>query len=366
MILKPKSPIDTMKTRTPAAITAMQKCRDLLRSKHYALTTEQVYCQHIGSYIDWLLEHRQTIGKLAESGDKVKAFLTSMAHRGCAASTQNQAFNALLFFYERVRGEKLPEIQALRAKQPRHKRTALSKADTMALLEIVPDVGGYPARLIAWLLYGCAMRVSEPLNLRIKDIDTSAWRLTLRGCKGGKDRSVIVPAMLRPALEKQIAYAKAMWQRDRDTGLPVEVPGLFARKYPKAPQAWMWFWLFPAHAPCNHPRTGERVRWRMHEVNVQRAVRQAAEKLGLDGLATPHVLRHCCATHVLDAGSNIRDVQELLGHSHLNTTMIYVHGDGERVRSPLDVPVPMPANVVPFEADAAGRSARAPVERRAA
>ena len=309
------------------------------------MATEHVYCQHIGSYIDWLVQNRETIGQFAESGDKVKAFLTAMAHRGCAASTQNQAFNALLFFYEQVRCEKLPDIQALRAKQSRHKRTALPREQTLALLQAVPDVAGYPTALVAWLLYGCAMRVSEPLNLRIKDIDTTVWRLTLRGCKGGKDRTVIVPECLRPSMVKQLAFAKAMWQRDRESGLPVEVPGLLSRKYPKSPHAWQWFWLFPAHRACQHPRTGETVRWRMHEVNVQRAVKQAAETLGLDGLATPHVLRHCCATHILDAGGNVRDVQDLLGHASLNTTMIYVHGDGERVKSPLEV---LPSNVVPF------------------
>ena len=352
VILKPKSNINPMKTRSRIAQETMQKCRDYLRGKHYALTTEQVYCQHIGSYIDWLIQHKETMGRFKESGDKVKAFLTSIAHRGCSASTQNQAFNALLFLYEKVRGEKLPEIQALRAKQPRHKRTALPKEQTLALLKSVSDVGGYPTALVAWLLYGCAMRVSEPLNLRIKDIDTSAWRLTLRGCKGGKDRTVIVPECLRAAMVKQLAFAKAMWQRDQETGLPVEIPGLLARKYPKAPHSWQWFWLFPAHGACQHPRTGETVRWRMHEVNVQRAVKKAAEKLGLDGLATPHVLRHCCATHILDAGGNIRDVQELLGHASLTTTMIYVHGDGERVRSPLDA-LPPAANIIPFHAVAA-------------
>ena len=320
-------------------------CRDKMIVRHLALTTERSYLGHIGSYIDWLLKHGSD---LPDSRARVESFLTGMAHRGCAASTQNQAFNALLFLYEQVRREKLPEIQALRAKRSTHRRTALSREQTHALLAGVEDLAGYPVRLVTLLLYGCGMRVSEPLNLRIKDINTSAWRLTLRGCKGGKDRTVIVPECLRAALATQIEHARAMWQRDRETNLPVEVPGLLARKYPKAPHSWQWFWLFPSHTPCTHPRTGETVRWRLHEANVQRAVKKSAERLGLDGLATPHVLRHCCATHVLEAGGNIRDVQELLGHANLNTTMIYVHGDGERVKSPLDTLSMVPANILPF------------------
>ena len=121
-----------------------------------------------------------------------------------------------------------------------------------------------------------------------------------------------------------------------------------ANKYPKAPHSWQWFWLFPSHTPCTHPRTGETVRWRVHESNVQRAVKKSAEKLELDGLATPHVLRHCCATHILEAGGNVRDVQEFLGHAHLDTTMLYVHGDGKRVRSPLDTLPTVPQNILPF------------------
>lgn len=324
----------------------LAQCIDLIRFKHLSLNTEKTYCGHIRSYIDWIIDHGRN---LPDSRSRVEAFLTSMAHRGCSASTQNQAFNALLFLYEQVRKEKLPHIQALRAKQSRHKRTALSKEQTLALLQQVQDVGGYPVRLVAWLLYGCAMRVSEPLNLRIKDIDTAAWRLTLRGCKGGKDRTVIVPECLRPAMTRQIDFARAIWKKDRETALPVEVPGLLSRKYPRSPHAWQWFWLFPAHAPCRHPRTGETVRYRMHEANVQRGVKHAAEKLGLDGLATPHVLRHCCATHILDAGGNVRDVQDLLGHASLNTTMIYVHGDGERVQSPLStLPATGATNILHF------------------
>ena len=317
-----------------------------MRFKHYSLATEKTYCGHIGSYIDWLLKHG---AKLPDSKARMQAFLTSMANRGCSASTQNQAFNALLFLYEQVRREKLPDIQALRAKRSTQRRTALSREQTLALLAGVDDVGGYPVRLVTLLLYGCGLRVSEPLNLRIKDIDTQAWRLTLRGCKGGKDRTVIVPECLRAAMKAQMEHARAMWKRDRQTHLPVEVPGLLARKYPKAPHSWQWFWLFPSHTPCRHPRTMETMRWRMHEANVQRAVKKSAENLGLDGLATPHVLRHCCATHILEAGGNIRDVQDLLGHAHINTTMIYVHGDGERVKSPLEA-APAPANIVRFAA----------------
>lgn len=336
-----------MNTLHEAKERTIAQCVDLIRFRHLSINTEKTYCAHIRSYIDWLVLHGRD---LPDSRSRVEAYLTAMAHRGCAASTQNQAFNALVFLYEQVRKEKLPEIQALRAKQSRHKRTALPKEQTVKLLEAVKDVGGYPTRLVAWLLYVCALRVSEPLNLRVKDIDTASWRLTLPGCKGGKDRTVIVPQCLREGLARQLSYAKAVWKRDRETALPVEVPGLLARKYPKAPHSWQWFWLFPAHAPCRHPRTGEAVRWRMHEVNVQRAVKQAAESLGLEGLATPHVLRHCCATDILNAGGNVRDVQELLGHASLNTTMIYLHGDGERVRSPLEtMPGMLPSNVVKFE-----------------
>jgi len=322
----------------------LAQCVDLLRLRHYSLNTEKTYCGHIGSYIDWLMKHGSA---LPDSRTRVQTYLTSMAHRGCSASTQNQAFNALRFLYEQVRQEKLPDINALRAKPSQHRRTALTRDQTLALLAGVQDHAGYPTRLVALLLYGCGLRVSEPLNLRVKDLDTTAWRLTLRGCKGGKDRTVIVPECLRSSLANQIEHARAMWNRDRETHLPVEVPGLLARKYPNAPHSWQWFWIFPSHTPCTHPRTGQTVRWRMHEANVQRAVKKSAEKLDLDGLATPHVLRHCCATHILNAGGNVRDVQELLGHAHLNTTMTYVHGNGERVRSPLES---LPNNILPFAA----------------
>ena len=313
--------------------SVIKKCRDFMRLQHKSINTEKVYLLWIGKYIDFLLESRN---QLPDSRARIEAFLTSLAHRGVAAATQNQAFNAILYLYEQVRKEKVGDIRALRAKRPAHQRQALSKPDTMMLLDAVEDRAGYPVKLVVNLLYGCGLRVSEPLNLRIKDVDVASSRLTIRGAKGGKDRVVRVPCNLMADIVKQIEKAKLQWELDRKNSLPVEVPGELARKYPGAPFSWQWYWVFPSHHSCRHPRTNEVVKWRMHEANVQRAVKEAANKVGLDCLATPHVLRHCYATHVLDRGANIRDLQEALGHAHLETTMGYVHAHADRILSPLE------------------------------
>lgn len=312
----------------------IEKTFNLLRLQHKSLSTERTYLRWIGSYIDWLVSHGRG---LADSRARMEAYLSSLARRGLSASTQNQAFNALLYLYQQVKKEHLGEIHALRAKRSRTLRTALSKPDTLALLDRVQDEAGYPTRLIARLLYGCGLRVSEPLNLRVKDLDAAHSRLMIRGAKGGKDRIVRVPCSLMVALLEQMKFAKAIWQRDAANGLPVQLPGELARKYPRAPFAWQWAFVFPAHQPCHHPRTCQRVRYRMHECHVQRAVKKAARALDLDALATPHVLRHCYATHVIESGAHVRDVQEALGHSHLDTTMVYVRPQSERVLSPLEV-----------------------------
>ena len=312
----------------------LSKCRSLMRLQHKAWKTEESYIPAIRLYIEWVILHG---ADFADSRGRIQAYLTKEAHRGVAASTQNVAFNAILYLYEQVRGEKIEGIQALRAKQPKHARTALPRDVTLRLLAGLPNVAGYPTKLVGFMLYGMGLRVSEPLNLRIKDVDLAGSRLTIRGAKGGKDRVVKVPCSVMSQIEGQMKRARVVWEADQVIGMPVEVPGLLARKYKRAPLAWQWAWLFPAHRPCPHPRTGEIVRYRMHECNVQRAFQVSATALGIEGRATPHVMRHCYATHVLEAGANIRDVQEQLGHAHLDTTMIYAHGDGERVRSPLEV-----------------------------
>jgi integron integrase len=321
-----------MKTFDQHKQETLARCRDLLRLQRKAWNTEKTYLGWIHSYIEWLRDHGREFGGTRA---RVEGFLTRLAHQGKAASTQNQAFNALLFLYEQVRRENLGDIRALRASRPVQARTSLPKADTLALLAGVKDVDGYPTRLIARLLYGCGLRVTEPLNVRIKDVDVAGSRLSIRGAKGGKDRTVKLPCGLMAEVVQQMTRAKVVWQADQLRGLPVQVPGELARKYKRAPFSWQWAWLFPAHRACKHPRTEEMVRFRMHEAYVQRAVKAAAVPLGLEARATPHVLRHCFATHVLEAGANVRDVQACLGHAHLDTTMVYVHGDGERVVSPL-------------------------------
>jgi len=313
----------------------LEKLRAVIRLKHFSLSTERTYLLWVSKFWD----HARTLPAEMPREKKVESFLTTMARRGCAASTQNQAFNAIVFFFKSALEQPLGDIRALRAKRPAVHRIAPTRQQTIELLNAVRDQGGYPTRLIARLLYGCGLRVCEPLNLRIKDVDLENSRLLLWETKGGKCRTVAIPCSLADDIRAQIKVARAVWERDIRARLPVAMPGLLARKYPSRAMAWTWAWLFPAHAPCRDPRTGTLVRWRCHEANVQRAVKEAAAKVGLAGLITPHNLRHAYGTHVADAGANMRDLQSALGHKSLETTMGYVHSNGLRVLSPLDAAV---------------------------
>jgi integrase len=160
-----------------------------------------------------------------------------------------------------------------------------------AKLNAPPDnqnEGGYPSNLIARMLYGCGLRVTEPLNLRSKDLDLERRSLCIRGAKGGNDRVVPLPECLVRELTQQMQFARAVWQRDKQNRTPLMLPHRLARKYPEYRFSWGWAWLFPAHYPCRDPITGAIVRFRMHEANVQRAVKQARRKLGISVL--PHEL----------------------------------------------------------------------------
>ncbi len=253
-----------------------------------------------------------------------------------SASTQNQAFCALLFFYRDVQKVALGKVDALRAKVPAHLRYAPEVHEVQSLLAIVQDIAGYPTRLIVKLLYGCGPRVTEPLNLRLADVLLSESTFVIRSAKGGKDRFVPIPCSLAREIEAQMAIAKTLSESDRLNHIPVKLPGLLAAKYPHWQFSPKWAWLFPSRVTCADPRTGITVRWRCHEANVQRAVKAAAAPLGLD--ITPHHLRHAYATHCLNAGTNVRAIQEVMRHKHLDTTQGYLHAETSTVRSPLDLP----------------------------
>ncbi len=309
----------------------LQKVRGAIRLRHLSLSTEESYCGWIVRYSRFVIERCDPQWTPEQ---KMEAFLTQIAQQDAAASTQNQALAALLFLYQCLE-VKIGKVDALRAKKPVQLRYAPEKHEVLALLEKTKDVSSYPTRLIVRLIYGCGLRVTEPLNLRLKDVLIGESKLVIRAAKGGKDRFVSIPCALADELRAQMGYAKGVAERDRVARVPVALPGLLAGKYPHWQFSPKWAWLFPSHRPCVHPRTGVVVRWRCHEANVQRCVRAAARPLGLD--ITPHHLRHAYATHCLNAHENPRAIQQAMGHSQLDTTMGYFHAEASAVRSPLDI-----------------------------
>lgn len=309
---------------------AEDKLRGVIRRMHLAYSTEDCYVQWMQRFAHFVRE-RSPEGTPAE---KMERFLTQLARQDVSASSQNQAFNAVLFFYRNVLGVEVGKVDSLRAKRPEYVRTAPEVNEVKALLGAIQDTGGYPTRLIVRMIYGMGLRVSEPLNLRVKDVAITDSRVILRGAKGGKDRVVALPCSLAGELKAQLAYARGVWEKDVAARLPVKLPGLLATKYPHWQFAWPWAFLFPSHQPCTDPRSGVRVRWRCLEVNVQRCVRNAARPLGL--AITPHHLRHAYATHSLNRGVNLKALQAAMGHAQIETTIGYCHAEALSVPSPLE------------------------------
>lgn len=325
--------LSDMQKHKPIKEKWLAKMSDRLRLKNYAWKTEQSYIRTVDIFWD----AAEQMPKEWTREQKVEEWLSNQVKdRDISASTQTTRFSALLFFFDAVLEKPLQNVNALRAKRKPTLRVAISRDATLNLLDQVPDLGGYPTKFISRFIYGCGLRVTEPLNLRIKDVDVSKSTLQLWETKGDKCRVVHVPCELMRGLQAQIELAKAMWKMDVTNGLPAALPNALSRKYPSRVSAWQWYWVFPQRSPCRHPRTNEMVRYRMHEANVQRAVRVAAKKVGLDGVITPHNLRHCYGTHVAESGQNMRSLQMALGHKSLETTMGYVHSDGLSVRSPLE------------------------------
>jgi len=223
-----------------------------------------------------------------------------------------------------------------RAKRKINLPTVLSRDEVKSLLSFLN--GQY--LLMAQLMYGCGLRLMECLRLRIKDVDFENDLLMVRSGKGEKDRALMIPEKIKEGVAKHVASVKEIHEQDVKIGHgEVSLPDALEKKYPGAPREWGWQWLFPAEKLSVDPRTGKVMRWHIHPANIQRAVKEAVMKANLPKMASCHTLRHCFATHLLEAGHNIRTIQELLGHKHVNTTMIYTHVIRKKpseIRSPLD------------------------------
>jgi integron integrase len=274
-----------------------------------------------------------------EMGDaEIREFLSHLAtDRDVAASTQNQALNALVFLYEAVLGRPAGELGGIeRASRPKRMPVVLSQDEVRQLLAGLEGT----ALSMAQLLYGAGLRVLECARLRVKDLDFERGMLTLQDTKGGDGRVTMLPEAARGGLRERLREARQVFETDREAGAPgVQLPHALAWKSPRAATSWPWFWVFPSPVISRDPRSGEERRHHVHEDSVQRAIRRAAAAAGLAKRVTPHTLRHSFATHLLERGQDIRTVQELLGHKDVRTTMIYTHvlnRPGLAVRSPLD------------------------------
>jgi integron integrase len=314
----------------------LARMREIIRLRHYSRSTEKTYLHWSRRFLDY----RRKIGLSGEpTVEDVKAFLTRLAMvEKISASTQNQAFNALLLLFREVLRTDLEEMaQTVRAKRGRKLPTVLSVKEVQALLAAVePEY-----QLMVKLLYGGGLRLMELLRLRVKDLDFDAGLVIVRSGKGDKDRSTLLPETLRDALRSHLATVREWHEKDLAQGYgEAPLPDALARKYPNAGREWGWQYVFPADKVAVDPADGKMRRYHVYEKTLQAAVRRAVRKAGIVKPASVHTLRHSFATHLLLNGTDIREIQELLGHTSVETTMIYTHVVRElktKARSPLDV-----------------------------
>lgn len=340
----------TNQSAKPCKPTLMSKrlldqLRERIRYMHYSLRTEEAYVYWVRFFIRWHgLRHPRDMG-----APEVERFLTHLATvRRVSASTHKQALSALLYLYKEVLDKDLPWMQDLMRPVTRQRiPTVLTVAETQRLLLYMSGVTG----LLAHLLYGTGLRLMEGLRLRVKDICFERNVIIVREGKGAKDRVVMLPRAVIPALRAQLQYSRSLWAADRAAGRPgVALPNALDVKYPKAGQTWAWHWVFPAPALSVDPRSGVERRHHLYEQRIQRALRHATKQASIHKPVSVHTLRHSFATHLLQSGTDIRTVQELLGHSDVSTTMIYTHVlkvAAGGTASPLDAWVKENTNVLP-------------------
>jgi len=316
----------------------LDRVRWHLRVKHYSIRTEQAYVDWIRRYI--LFHQKRHPNEMGER--EITEFLTHLAvEKSVAASTQNQAFSALLFLYQQVLERRLDFIDnAQRVTRPAKLPVVFTPGEARTVLAQLK--GDY--RIMAELLYGAGLRLMECVRLRVKDIDFGYGHITVRDGKGLRDRVTVLPESLRRPLQLHLERARELHQRDlANRRGRVYLPFALEEKFPNADCSWAWQYVFPAAKVSTDPRSGQVRRHHISEKNLQKAVKVAIQRAGICKAASCHTFRHSFATHLLNNGQDIRTVQELLGHKDVSTTMIYTHvlnRPGLAIRSPLDHQMP--------------------------
>lgn len=318
--------IESDKVAAPVlrSVRLLDQLRERIRYLHYSLQTEKAYLYWARFFIRWhgrngSMRHPKDMGKL-----EVESFLTMLANeRQVSPATHRQALNALLFLYKQVIGQDLEWMNSI-GRPPERKRVpvVLTAQEVQLVLGLMEGVEGTLARL----LYGTGMRLAEGLNLRVKDVDFDRKVIVVRSGKGDKDRVVMLPLSLVPLLTAQLAKSRSLWAADLASGQAgVFMPYALDAKYPRAGQSWAWHWVFPSNTLSIDPRTGVERRHHLFEERLGRKLKMAVAQAGIAKHVSAHTLRHSFATHMLQSGTDIRTVQELLGHGDVSTTMIYTH-----------------------------------------
>jgi integron integrase len=332
-----KSPLDRHTTSSPDTNSdpkLLDQLREALRSRHYSRRTERTYCMWVKRFV--LYHHLRHPKEMGEA--EINAYLTHLAvDKDVSASTQNQALCALLICYRLVIGREIGDLgEIIRARRRKRLPVVLSRNEVRIVINTLQD----DMRLMAALLYGSGLRLMECLRLRVQDIDFQNNSIIVRAGKGSKDRVTMLPESIRSRLLHHLEAVRSVHNRDLADGFGKTIlPHALAKKYPNASLEWRWQYAFPQKSRWINPLTREQGRHHIHESILQKAVREAGLKAGINKKVTCHVLRHSFATHLLEDGYDIRTVQELLGHSDVKATMIYTHvlnRGGKGVHSPID------------------------------
>jgi len=321
---------------TKPKLLLLDAMRDILRRLHYSIHTERAYCDWVVRYIRFHhLQEKETL--LINSKNKVEAFLTHLAVQGnVAASTQNQAFNALVFLYSKVLNSPLEGVEAARSRKEKQIPVVLTREEVKLVLTFLDGT----SELLVKLFYGSGLRISEAVRLRVQDIDFGFKQITVRNGKGLSNRVTPLPDNIAPLLRNHLDKIKVIHEQDLLKGAgTVYLPYALDRKYPNANKEWNWQYIFPSRNLSEDPRSGIIRRHHIDQSTVNKAIKQAVRRAEICKKVSAHTFRHSFATHLLQRGTDIRTIQSLLGHKDLETTMVYTHvlnQGGEGVVSPLD------------------------------